>query len=190
MTPQKFCVAATFAAEPLAEILTFWMAKAGRQAEVVLAPAYQIFQQLLDPTSELSQNRDGINLLAVRCEDWHFHEDDNARDCPGTKRRLWNAPPVISAPVCGSPPRRIPPLISFHSAPPPQSPPETVALFEELEARIMDELAESRNVHFVCSVRTRRAVSFSRRLRAGRPSDFSLNFSPRLEPFSPAKFWR
>ena len=149
MTPQKFCVAATFAADPLAEILTFWMAKAGRQAEIVFAPAYQIFQQLLDPMSELSQNRDGMNLLAVRCEDWHFHEDD-ARAVPNESAPVIKAARDFSAALQSAAAQNpAPHFVSF--CPAATSPPETVALFEELEAQIVRELAESRNVHIVRS---------------------------------------
>ena len=149
MNSQKFCVAATFAADPLAEILTFWMAKAGRQAAVVFAPAYQIFQQLLDPMSELSQNRTGVNLLAVRCEDWHFHEDD-ARIGVDATAPVVNAARDFSAGLQSAAAQNpAPHFVCF--CPAAASPPETVALFEQLESQIIDELAEARNVYFIRS---------------------------------------
>jgi FkbH-like protein len=66
----RLAVAATFTAEPLAEVLEFWIDELALSASVSFAPYNQVFQQLLDPSSLLSQNRLGVNILLIRLEDW------------------------------------------------------------------------------------------------------------------------
>ena len=61
---------ATFTAEPLERPLNFWMAELNLPASVKFAPYDQVFQQLLDPNSELSRNQRGVNVVLVRLEDW------------------------------------------------------------------------------------------------------------------------
>lgn len=57
-------IAASFTAEPVAEVLAFWAAELGWRAEVVFAPHAQVFQQLLDP-----RRGTGTNVLLVRLAD-------------------------------------------------------------------------------------------------------------------------
>nr|AWI62626.1 nonribosomal peptide synthetase [Cystobacter sp.] len=66
----RIAVASTFTAEPVAAPLRFWLKQLEFPAEVAVAPAEQIFQQLLDPVSMLGGNRGGINVLLLRLEDW------------------------------------------------------------------------------------------------------------------------
>jgi hypothetical protein len=68
--PQTIAIAATFTAEPVEESLDFWMHTLDIPSEIVFAPYNQVFQQLLDPTSLLSQNQHGLNIVLVRFEDW------------------------------------------------------------------------------------------------------------------------
>ena len=63
-------VAATFTATPLGESLAFWMDELGLPADVRFTPFNQPFQQLLDPFSVLGCNRNGLNVVLVRFEDW------------------------------------------------------------------------------------------------------------------------
>ena len=63
-------VAATFTAEPVEESLRFWMNELDVPCEVQFAPFSQVFQQLLDPQSQLSRNPSGMNVILVRLEDW------------------------------------------------------------------------------------------------------------------------
>ena len=63
-------IAATFTAEPVSETVDFWMEALGHSVSVRFAPYNQVFQQLLDPGSELSRNQDGLNVVLVRLEDW------------------------------------------------------------------------------------------------------------------------
>ena len=73
---QTIAVTATFTAEPLQESLAFWMQQLGMRSEIQFAPYNQVFQQLLDPSSLLAQNRDGFNVVLVRMEDWERFDTD------------------------------------------------------------------------------------------------------------------
>ena len=55
------------------------MGELNLSASVEFAPYDQVFQQLLDPGSLLSQNRQGVNVVLVRLEDW-------VRSRPGPER--------------------------------------------------------------------------------------------------------
>jgi amino acid adenylation domain-containing protein/FkbH-like protein/thioester reductase-like protein len=63
-------IASTFTADPLCVPLNFWMQTLGIGATVSLAPYAQVMQELLNPQSLLSANRDGFSILLVRIEDW------------------------------------------------------------------------------------------------------------------------
>ena len=66
----NIALAATFTAEPIEPTFSFWAGQWNRRAEVTFAPYNQPFQELLDPTSTFSANRDGVNILVLRLEDW------------------------------------------------------------------------------------------------------------------------
>ncbi len=71
-------VSATFTSEPMEETLQFWGKELETPFNIEFAPYNQIFQQLLDPGSLLSQNDSGLNVIMVRFEDWirdqnHLH---------------------------------------------------------------------------------------------------------------------
>ncbi len=68
-------ISATFTAEPLRESLSFWLGRLGLDFPVRFAPYNQVFQQLLDQSSLLAQNRGGINVVLVRIEDWMRFRD-------------------------------------------------------------------------------------------------------------------
>ena len=63
-------VAATFTADPVVPALAFWMRELDLECQIRLAPYNQVFQQLLDPASLLSANRQGVGVVLVRFEDW------------------------------------------------------------------------------------------------------------------------
>ncbi|GEM_PF-453932 len=68
-------IAATFTAEPVEESLSFWLSELDIPSKIEFAPYSQVFQQLLDPNSLLSQNRNGINVILLRVEDWELDEE-------------------------------------------------------------------------------------------------------------------
>ncbi len=66
---RKLVVAATFTANLVEKYLAFWMRKLDLPFDIVFAPYSQVFQQLLDPSSLLSKNEGGVNVILVRLED-------------------------------------------------------------------------------------------------------------------------
>ncbi len=66
----RLILASTFTAEPIADSIGFWSARLGLQTTIEFAPFNQVFQQLLDPTSDLRTNRHGLNIILARIEDW------------------------------------------------------------------------------------------------------------------------
>ncbi|MEM7591563.1 MAG: FkbM family methyltransferase, partial [Cyanobacteria bacterium P01_A01_bin.83] len=67
---QKIAIAASFTAEPIEDSLGFWMKELDIPSNIEFAPYNQIFQELLNPSSSMSQNRDGVNVILLRLEDW------------------------------------------------------------------------------------------------------------------------
>lgn len=67
-------IASSFTCGSLEGSLAFWMDALGIPSRIEIAP-YQVFQQLLDPSSLLSRNADGVNVVLVRLEDWQLRED-------------------------------------------------------------------------------------------------------------------
>jgi FkbH-like protein len=66
----RIVVTANFTAEPVAVPLSFLLRQITTDFDLEFAPYNQVFQQLLDPSSLCRQNRDGINVVLVRLEDW------------------------------------------------------------------------------------------------------------------------
>lgn len=71
-------ISATFTAEPLRDVLAFWLDRLGLDSPIRFAPYNQVFQQLLDRSSLLAQNRGGINIVLVRFEDWARFRDPSS----------------------------------------------------------------------------------------------------------------
>ncbi|WP_421654967.1 HAD-IIIC family phosphatase [Leptothermofonsia sp. ETS-13] len=66
---QAIAIAATFTAEPIEASLAFWVKELDLPLSIRIAPYNQVFQELLNPTSLLSQNQ-GVNVILLRFEDW------------------------------------------------------------------------------------------------------------------------
>lgn len=69
-TMQTIALTANFTAEPIEEPLKFWMTQLDTPCAVQFAPYNQVFQQLLDPASLVSTNKNGLNVVLIRLEDW------------------------------------------------------------------------------------------------------------------------
>lgn len=70
-------VAGTFTTELLEGPLDYWMRRLGISADIRFAPYNQVFPQLLDPTSLLATNRDGVNVVPIRFDDWRRRSHQN-----------------------------------------------------------------------------------------------------------------
>ena len=67
---QKITITATFTAEPIEAPLKFWLKQLDLDSYIEFAPYNQVFQQLLDPSSLFSNNRNGTGIILIRLEDW------------------------------------------------------------------------------------------------------------------------
>jgi FkbH-like protein/FkbM family methyltransferase len=65
-----FVVAATFTAEPIADVFRFWSDTLGYPTRLTFAPYAQVFQPLLDPDSLFRRNQGGCNVLLLNLADW------------------------------------------------------------------------------------------------------------------------
>ena len=70
MSGPSIVISATFTADAIAPALAFWMRELGFDYRIQIAPYNQVFQLLLDPAGALAANRDGVNVVLVRFEDW------------------------------------------------------------------------------------------------------------------------
>jgi FkbH-like protein len=66
----RFCIGATFTAEPLALVIPFWARPLNQDLEVRFAPYNQIEQELLNPRGVFAANVRGVNVIAIRLEDF------------------------------------------------------------------------------------------------------------------------
>jgi FkbH-like protein len=66
----KLVVCSTFTAEPLNDALSYLSKQVGYSLDLEFAPYNQSLQQLLDASSLVSRNTEGVNLFLVRMEDW------------------------------------------------------------------------------------------------------------------------
>jgi FkbH-like protein len=67
--PFRFAIAASFTAEPLRPVISFWGTQLNGNLDIRFAPYNQITQTLLDPTSVAGANPHGVNVVLVRLED-------------------------------------------------------------------------------------------------------------------------
>jgi len=63
-------VASTFIAEPVEDSLQFWGDYLELPVQVNFAPYNQVFQELLNPASQLRRNQDGLNVILLNLRDW------------------------------------------------------------------------------------------------------------------------
>src|SRR6266851_8936479 len=68
-------ISATFTAEALEPTLGFWLRELQLDFQIRFAPYNQVFQQLLDPAGLFAGNRNGLNVILVRFEDWTRFRD-------------------------------------------------------------------------------------------------------------------
>ena len=123
------------------------MEKLDFASRVVFAPYNQVVQQLLDPSSLLSLNHHGVNVILIRFEDWHrfsFAETDvmirdNVAQLSGALESAAkrSVTPLIVC-LCPASPSIV--TDSNHAA-----------LYKEMEELLVSELEPAANVHVVTS---------------------------------------
>lgn len=73
---ETLTISATFTAEPIKEYIQWWCKRCGFKVNVEFTGYNQVFQQLLNPHSLLS-NSEGKKLLLIRFEDWIRNNTDS-----------------------------------------------------------------------------------------------------------------
>ena len=63
-------IASTFTSEPVQTALEFWLKELSLSANIQFSGYGQVFQELIDPSSSLSSNNQGCNVILIRVEDW------------------------------------------------------------------------------------------------------------------------
>ncbi|MGI9543939.1 MAG: FkbM family methyltransferase [Cyclobacteriaceae bacterium] len=66
----KLVITSTFTADPLQGSLAFWSSTLKLPFNIEIAPYNQVFQELLDPSSQTRSNAQGANILLLGLEDW------------------------------------------------------------------------------------------------------------------------
>jgi FkbH-like protein/FkbM family methyltransferase len=66
----KVVVAATFTAEPVEDSLQFWGDYLEFPVQVSFALYNQVFQELLNPASQMRRNQEGVNVILLNLDDW------------------------------------------------------------------------------------------------------------------------
>jgi FkbH-like protein len=80
MSGPSIVISATFTADAIEQTLSFWMRELGFDYHIRMAAYNQVFQLLLDPAGALAANRDGVNAILVRFEDWAHARNGAAAD--------------------------------------------------------------------------------------------------------------
>ena len=152
-TRKMICVTATFTAEPLEDSLRYWMKELGFPFDVTFAPYNQVFQQLLDPSSLLSQNHMGINVVLVRLEDWQrFEKGDEADSALAQEKIERNIGELAQALQLASDRSTTPTIVCIGQPSPAVAADEQRnALFQRMESLLADELAPLNSVYLVSS---------------------------------------
>ena len=86
MFTKKLIISSTFTADPLQEVIKSISSLLWQSFDLEFSPFNQVFQQLIDPSSLLSQNQKGCNFVLFRFEDWlrdniEFHEKQDEEAC-------------------------------------------------------------------------------------------------------------
>ena len=66
----NLAIAASFTADPIEKSIAFWGRELGLAPAVSFAAYNQILQALFDPSSNLSTNSGGLNVVLLRVQDW------------------------------------------------------------------------------------------------------------------------
>lgn len=155
---QTIAIAATFTAEPIADSLAFWMQELNiaQGNSIEFAPYNQIFQQLLDPTSLLNSNKSGFNIILVRLEDWGKYRNNEqkivANNSNSHSQITQTAQEFIQALKAAIANTKTPYLVCLC----PNSPNaiedlEVNAIYNQIEAQILAELAGISNIYLIGS---------------------------------------
>jgi FkbH-like protein len=138
---ERLAVASTFTAEPAEPALRFWMDKLGIASQIEFAPYNQILQTLLDPQSLFQTNREGVNLILLRLEDWIREAAGDAGPQDHFDQMVRNADDLVEAAAFATRQASAPLLVLFCPLSRAfQERPAYRTFFDDLERRLMVRL--------------------------------------------------
>ncbi|MGZ8444849.1 MAG: HAD-IIIC family phosphatase [Candidatus Binatia bacterium] len=147
---RTIAITATFTAEPLERPLTFWLEELQIPARITFAPYNQVFQQLVDPSSLLSTNRTGVNIILVNFEDWQ-KSDAGRRAAEGSFPALERDARDFARAVTAAAERAATPqfVCLCPASPAVEMDPDRKRFFEDIAASLQAELQEIPGVHVI-----------------------------------------
>src|SRR5438874_345709 len=142
-------ITSTFTAEPIREALSFWMKELGWNYDIRFASYNQVFQQLLDPAGLLRANRNGVNVVLLRLEDWARFSDPGVSDLAGLEQ---SAEQFIAALESAAPSLASPLLVFICPASPGfVADPARAAFQARMEQRVASAAAALKTVHMIAA---------------------------------------
>ncbi len=144
-------ISATFTAEPIEESLAFWLKELDLPLSIRIAPYNQVFQELLNPTSLLSQNHQGVNVILLRFEDWRRDQEaeDEAVLMDKVEQNLQDLIAAIQTTVTNSSTPHI--LCLCPNSPADLAAPGWTQFCQRLEAQMTTQLARINGLYLVTS---------------------------------------
>jgi FkbH-like protein len=149
MKDPSIAIAATFTAEPLRTSIAFWMQKLHLPLKVEFAPYNQVFQQLLDPSSLLSTNEEGVNVILIRFEDWVRPESFPRKTAPDLAKIERSITELVLALRSATSRSTMPYLVCICPDAPAQAGVSSGRSREKMEDLLLAELHGMNNVHAV-----------------------------------------
>jgi amino acid adenylation domain-containing protein/FkbH-like protein len=141
-------IASTFTAEPVAEPLRHWLRELDMAAAIEFAPFNQVFQELLDSNSLTRTNRNGLNILLLRLQDWQKQSGESGAGSGNMLER--SVREFIAALKRAAASAKVPWLVAIC----PNSPADesrNASAYREAERVLRQELEETGGVYLVFS---------------------------------------
>ncbi len=176
---QVIGIAATFTAQPVEEFLRFWMHELDLTGDIEFAPFNQIFQQLLDPSSTLSGDRNSVSVLLLRLEDLSDLTDAAPNSPFGTRAELVRE---LAEGVEALVQRTGTPVLA-HLCPPSSTTLNDAGrnwALQVLEDRLASRLGEIAGVHVVTSAELTAGFSEHSYYAPGADAQGSVPYTPRF----------
>lgn len=157
MRKQTIAVSATFTSEPIEETLAFWMHELNLPFAIEFAPYNQVFQQLLDPSSLLSSNEGGINVVMVRFEDWdHYARNDKSKEStfPISRDKIERNVNDLTAALKSASERTTTPFLVCicPASDPALADADVAAFFRQMEEYLVSELEQINSLYLISSL--------------------------------------
>ena len=144
----RVVLASTFTVDPLVRTLSFLTRETGLDVDVIAASYGQIYQELLDPTRLFARNRQGVNVVLLRFEDWWRDQGGSAatssvaeaaaeRNCNDLVTALRTSSAAMTSAIV---------VAVCPASPAALARPETATLLRSLPRRLASEIGDLPNV--------------------------------------------